>query len=193
MRATAKWTVTAFAAVGALVLGGVPLAVVNAVRDRGDVAMVAFGMVIALLGVCWAIWQTSEALTPPLTTLSSLNDPRLQSLRRRLAEDPAAFFGGFGTDEQQLREALVLHQAVLDRLRRQVAEEQSGGRRLIWENALADARANVARAQYAQRRLLAFIHAWQVREALRRARFHTLGGVTVCVLGVLVFISAAVH
>jgi hypothetical protein len=64
---------------------------------------------------------------------------------------------------------------------------------MIWQAALADAQANATRARQVQRRLLAFIHAWQVRQALRRAQVQTFVGVAVCILGILVFMSAFVH
>lgn len=193
MRATAKWTVGAFAAVGALVLGGLPLALVSTIKDRGDAATVAVGMIVALFGVCWAIWHTAESLTPPITILVDLHDPQMRSLRQLISRDPAAFFGGFGTDEQHLHDALVWHCAVLDRLVQAVAAEQVSERRLIWERALTVARANVARAQRAQSQLLAFVHTWQVREALRRARRRTFVGAIVCTIGVFVAMSATLH
>ncbi|MET8040661.1 hypothetical protein ABZU25_07320 [Micromonospora sp. NPDC005215] len=193
MRAAAKWTIAAFAVVGAFILGGVPVAVIGKLQDRGDAVAVAAGIMTALLGVSWAVWHTTEALTPPITTIASLRDPRLKRMLGIIESDPAAFFGGFGTDEKSLRESLVMHATMVSALSLRLAKECSEEQRRVWALALDDARANLAGAQYAQQRLLAIIYTWQVREALRRARLQTLTGVALSAVGALVFLSAVVR
>lgn len=190
MRATAKWIIGAFAGVGALLLGGMPLAAIGKIHGRGDAVAVALGILIAVTGVSWAIWHTSEALTPPVTTLAGLSERPLRPLRVLLETNPAAFFGGFGGTEPELRQHLIRDAAVVERLRHMIPRETSHERRLALEVALADAQDNLARGRQVQRRLIEFIHTWQVRQALRRARLHTLVGAVVSVVGILVFLSA---
>lgn len=64
MRAVARWTIMATAAVGGLLLGGFPLAAIGKVHGLGDIALAAGGLALAMVGVFWAIWWTGEVLTP---------------------------------------------------------------------------------------------------------------------------------
>jgi hypothetical protein len=64
MRVTAKWIIGAAAAVGAVLLGGAPLAAIGKIHGIGSAAEALAGLVIGLAGVGWAIWHTAEALIP---------------------------------------------------------------------------------------------------------------------------------
>jgi hypothetical protein len=105
MRTTAKWIIGAVAAVGAALLGGAPLAAAGRIHGFGHAAEAFCGLAIALAGVGWAIWHTTDALIPPVTTLTALETPQLAELRAQIAAEPSAFFGSFGGSPAQVQAA----------------------------------------------------------------------------------------
>jgi hypothetical protein len=190
MRTTAKWIVAAAAGASTALLGAAPLAALGKVHGIGDAVQAFAGLCLALAGLGWVIWQTAEALIPPITTLASLREPRFAGLRERMERDPGAFFGAFGdtvdelvTAAEQWRNAYVNTGELLDR-------EEDQVRRRILERGLQAAQANADQAGARLTRLVEFAHAWQVRERLRRARLHAFAGAVVAVLGAVVFATS---
>lgn len=196
MRATARWTVVAFAAVGGVMLGGLPLAGIGEVHDDGDLALASAGLTLAVLGVAWAIWHTAEALTPRLTTLRVLTGPtprerrELADLHAELEASPEAFYGPFGTTPAELDAACRLHGRVAANLEALLVHESDDRRRAEVSYRLTLARANAEQAGRRRRDLLELAHAWQVRGALRRARLHTMAGAFSVVAGAVMFLLA---
>jgi hypothetical protein len=211
MRATARWTIAALAGVAALLLGGAPLTAVGKISHLGDAMLAYVGLVIALGGVGWAIWQTGEALMPRVATLADLDDPELADLRATMAKDPTAFYGPFqecqgdgaqgvgrhgrkdpngATYHDGLRRAAARHGVVAAKLAVKAAAEEDPVRSRLLAQALEDARANAELAERLQRQLVEFVHAWKVRAAVRRARVHTLAAAAVIALGAVLFLSA---
>lgn len=191
MRATAKWTVAAFGAVGAALLGAVPAAAFGKLDTIGAVVTAGCGLVLALAGVGWAIWHTADALTPPVTVLSTIDE--LPELRAQIHGSPATFFGPFGGSVTELGAQRLLHATVGANLEAALPGETDAARRRAMEQALAAARANSRQALALQTRLLEFAHAWQVRAALRRGQIQAAAGAGVTVLGVALLLGAAVH
>ncbi|WP_189878557.1 hypothetical protein [Streptomyces bluensis] len=190
MRAVARWTIMATAAVGGLLLGGFPLAAIGKIHGRGDVALAAGGLGLALVGVFWAIWWTGEVLTPRFTTLRSLDDPSLADLRAEIEAAPELFFGPFGTTVDELVRSCRLHATVAVNLTERLARERDGDRHAELNRALTAARVNVAHSAARRRALLELVHAWQVRGALRRARVQTMLGSLLVVVGAVLFLLA---
>jgi hypothetical protein len=191
MRSTAKWTIAALGAVGAVMIGAIPLSTLGKLDGAADLAIASIGLVLGVGGVAWAIWHTSEALTPPVTTLSSLDSRELAPLRAYLERSPESFFGPFGASVDELVAQGGFHAQVAINLADAVALEKDPNRRQNLERTLADAQANASMARILQRQLLEFAHAWQVRAALRRARFHTMTAVGVTLFGVILVMIAA--
>jgi hypothetical protein len=213
MRSTARWTIAAAAAVAALLLGGAPLTAVGKIDHLGNALLAYLGLVIALGGVGWAIWQTGEALMPRVATLADLDDPELADLRATMAKDPVAFYGPFQECQEEwnhgggrhgrkepgafhgpyhdgLRRAAARHGVVAANLAVKAAAEEDPARSRMLAQALEDARANAELAERLQRQLVEFVHAWKVRTAVRRARVHTLAAAAVIALGAVLFLSA---
>lgn len=190
MRTTAKWIIGAAAAVGAVLLGGAPLAAVGTVHGVGSAAVAFSGLIVGLAGVGWAIWHTSEALIPPVTTLATLEMPQLAGLRAQIAADPAAFYGPFGASVQDVQAACRRFDTSAAHLAVMLAAERDPSRQRILAQGLADASANAAQARARLRWLLALAHAWRVRDLLRRARLHALVGAAAAALGGVLFITA---
>ncbi|MBT2212498.1 hypothetical protein [Actinomadura sp. NEAU-AAG7] len=191
MRATAKWILAASAAVGAALLGGGPLTAAGKVHGFADAALAYTGLVIGLLGVGWAIWHTADALIPPLTLPSSLDqEPQLKGLRERIAREPGAFYGPYGTSVADLRTALAFHRTVAANLAAALATEQDPARREVISAKIEQARTAVEMIQQRSRGVMELTHAWHVRAQLRRARFHTMLGAAVTALGAVVFLAA---
>ncbi|MFI6322772.1 hypothetical protein ACIBG8_34890 [Nonomuraea sp. NPDC050556] len=186
LRTVARWIIAAAGAVAVLLLGTAPLTAIG----KGDFLQALGGLALAMAGVGWAVWSTSEALMPHVATLGALDTRPLASFRALVAAEPEAFFGPFGTSTAELRRGRLLHETVAANLAVAIAGEQDPGRLRTLEQALTDARANVELARRLQRQLLDFIHAWQVRTAVRRARRHTMAGALVVVVGVVLFLTA---
>ncbi len=185
MRSTAKWTLAALGAVGAVLLGAVPLEAIGKLTSTGDFLLVAGGLVLSVGGISWAIWQTAEALTPPVTTIADFESAGLASLRAQLKRSPGTFYGPFGASASELVAACRFHESLAVRFAEAASSEPDLRRRHSLERASKDAQANVDLARGLQQRLLEFTHAWQVRAVLRRARLHTMMGVAVTVVGAL--------
>lgn len=190
MRSTARWIIGAAAATGSLLLAGGPLSVVGRLHGVGDSAAAGGGVLLALLGVAWAVHRTSDVLTPRVATFTDLGRPALRGLRELIARSPADFYGPFGADPDTLQRARTLRTAVRARLDAALVHEGDPDRRRTLEHALKVARRNAALAERTQQRLLALIHAWQVREALRRARRDTLLASLLVALGAALFFTA---
>lgn len=191
MRATAKWILAAAAAVGAALLGGGPLTAVGKVHGLGADLRAYGGLTIALLGVGWAIWQTADALIPPLTTPRFVDeDPALRDLRARIAKDPGAFYGPYGksmADLQAARAEFQARKAKLTALRHAATHDQQ---RHTVDTALAELTDAITSISTRTRVLLELGHAWQVRGQLRHARLNALAGAAVAALGAVLFLSA---
>lgn len=192
MRATAKWTIAAVAAVGALLLGGAPLTAVGKVNDTGDALAAFAGLALALVGVGWAIWQTGEVLTPRFTTVAELDRPAMSDLRGIIAQDKGAFYGPFGQSPGDLRAACRLHETTWANLAVARAKAEDEAEVRVLEQALDDARANAALARRLEGRLVDLVHAWEVRAALRRARVHTLVAMFLVAIGAVLFLTATI-
>ncbi|WP_433824600.1 hypothetical protein ACQP2E_20880 [Actinoplanes sp. CA-015351] len=186
MRAAARWTAAAVGAVGATLIAGVPLTALGRIENTGDAVAIAIGLAIAMVGVAWAIWHISEALTPPVTSLATYHRRETAGLRNLAATDPSALFGQFG-DLESLRDALRMRRRAVAALEAAVARNPT---REILVHGLEDARVNLAVVQQTSQRLLALMHAWQVRAQLRRARVHAVLGMLVVTVGVAIFLSA---
>ncbi|MEU6730279.1 hypothetical protein ABZ917_41810 [Nonomuraea wenchangensis] len=191
LRATAKWILAAAAAVGAALLGGGPLTAVGTIQDVPHAVAAFSGLLLGLLGVGWAIWFTADALIPPLTTPASLDtEPALADLRARIAREPAAFYGPFGTSAAELGRRLAFHQKVAANLAELLATDQDPARRQVLALHRERADAAVLAARRRLRALSELAHAWQVRAQLRRARLHALAGAAVTAAGAVIFLVA---
>jgi hypothetical protein len=190
MRSTAKWIVGAAAAVGAVLIGGAPLTAVGRVHGPGSAVAAYAGLVVGLAGVGWAIWHVTDALIPPVTTLSTLSSPQMAGLRAQIDADPGAFYGPFGSSVGDLQRTGLLFDRAAVRAAAMLAEELDPVRRRRLEQGHADAVANASQVRARLRWMLALAHAWRVRDQLRRARLHAFAGAAVAALGAVIFVAA---
>jgi len=190
MRAAARWTIGAVSAVGALLVGGAPLTAVGRIDDSGDLVAFASGMLIVIVAVGWAVWQTAEALTPPLTMIETLQDKRMANLRSQIDRSPSIYYGPFGHSWQELSGELQRHRKIAANLRSAHASETDPSRRTLWAVALSEAETSIALAMRLQNRLISLIHVWQIRSAVRRARLHTLIAMLIVSAGAMLILTA---
>jgi hypothetical protein len=184
LRSVARWTIASAGAVGAALISGGPLVAVGKVHGLTNAIIVGVALVVALAGVGLAIWQTSQVLTPFMTTPATLRDPALSGLREIIDAAPENFFGVAASSVDDL----LQHRTVAVRLGRMIAAEKNPDRRAILEGNMQRVQANIARTDPYVRWLLALAHVWQVQAALRRARMFTfLGGVIVAAAAVAFF------
>lgn len=192
MRAAARWTIGAVAAVGALLVGGGSLTAVGRIDDVGDLVAFAGGTLIVIVAVGWAVWQTAEALTPPLTTIEVLQDKRMSDLRIQIARSPSTYYGPFGHSWRELSGELRRHREIAGNLRSAHANETDPSRQTQWAAALVAAEANIALANLLQNRLISLIHVWHIRTVVRRARLHTLIAMLIVAVGAILLLTATI-
>ncbi|WP_327114294.1 hypothetical protein OHB12_34045 [Nocardia sp. NBC_01730] len=185
-RAAARWTIASIGAVGVLLLGGGPLTAVGKITDWTHAAWAGGGLLAALLGVALAVWQTSEALIPPMTTPATLTGPVIRQLREQLDAEPWYYFGSLATSVDDL----LRHRHIAAQIARQLASARPDERGTL-ERGLAVAHRNITRTDPCLRWLLVTAHAWQVREKLRKARRYTLLAAVLVIAGSVVFLRAA--
>lgn len=184
LRAAARWTIAAAGAVGTALIGGGPLVASGKVHGLGHALVAGAALLVALIGVGLAIWQTSQVLIPPLTTPATLAEPSMRELRKIINRAPGDFFGVVAVDIDDL----LKHRAIAVNLSKAIAAEQDPARRQALMSKLSQVLENAERADPYVRWLLATAHVWQIREALRRARWFTLvGGILVAVAAVAFF------
>ncbi|MFD9613936.1 hypothetical protein ACFWWS_31720 [Streptomyces sp. NPDC059083] len=184
-REAARWTLASAGAVGALLLGGGPLLAVGRIGDWTHALWAGGGLLLALIGIAWAMWQTSEVLVPPLTTPAVLASPALRGLREQLDAAPGYYFGSLATDV----EGLLRHRRIALEISRRLPTADAAERAVL-ERGLATAHRNIARTDPYLRWLLATAHAWIVREKLRKARRHTFLSAVLVITGAVVFLVA---
>ncbi|WP_426368403.1 hypothetical protein [Streptomyces sp. E-08] len=184
-REAARWTLASAGAVGALLLGGGPLLAVGRIEDWTHALWAGGGLLVALVGIAWAMWQTSEVLVPLLTTPAMLASPALRGLHEQLDAAPDYYFGSMATDV----EGLLRHRRVALEISRRLPTAEAAERAAL-ERGLATAHRNIARTDPYLRWLLATAHAWIVREKLRKARRHTFLSAVLVITGAVVFLGA---
>jgi hypothetical protein len=185
MRSTAKWTIAAFGAVGSALISGGPLVAVGKVHGAAHIAIAAAGLAAILAGVCAAIWQTSSVLTPFVTTPATVRG--LTDLTALIDANPEEFFGSAATSVRNL----LVHRRATAKLRRELAAETDQARRQTLGQNLARAELNVTRTDPYVRWLVGFAHAWQVQQALQRARRWTVAGGVLVVAGAVALLAVA--
>ncbi|MEU5157369.1 hypothetical protein [Glycomyces sp. NPDC021274] len=193
MRSTAKWMIAALGAVGASLLAAFPLGALNGVSNTTDLIWATIGLVLGISGVAYAIWRTAEALSPPITTLSSVNDDGLKTLRTLLDASPETFYGPFGNSVHDLVEKRRYYEHAVISISKLIASNEDSSQDLALQRALAEQESNARLARNLQKRLLEFAHAWQVREQLRKARIHAMAAVGVIIIGVVLIMIAAIE
>lgn len=179
--------------VGALLVGGAPLTATGRIDGVGDLIAFATGILVVILAAGWAVWQTAEALMPPLTTMETLYDERLSDLRARLERSPSTYFGPFGRNGRELAAELQRHRIIAANLRSAHANDADADRRARWADALAVAEKNIAHALSLQNRLVSLVHVWQIRSAVRRARVHTLVAMLLVAAGAMFVVVATTN
>jgi len=183
LRTTAKWTLAAAGAVGAVLISGGPLVATGQVHGYDHALLAGLGLLCALIGVAIAIWSTSRVLAPRLTTAGMLTTSRkLATLRNRL-----------DLDEDQVQAILARpaqERARAASLARQASAPKNRRNRPTVEYHLRRVNENAARAEANARRLLALAHAWDVQADLRVSRWFTLAGGLLVIVGAVLFFQA---
>jgi len=204
LRSAAKWTMAAAGGVGAALIGGVPLVAAGHVHGIWRAVLVAVALVVALIGVGLAIWQTSQVLVPPITTQATLREPQeakqlsgfrkwragrrlreLTKLRTMIDASPADYFGVLATSVDDL----LHYRAVAANLGVQLRSTRDPAARAVLEPLYRQVLADAVRAEPYVGWLLATAHVWQIRAKLRRAQWSLLGGVVLVAAGAGVFLA----
>ncbi|QKG19132.1 Conserved putative membrane protein [Actinomadura verrucosospora] len=185
MRAAARWTIAAFGAIGAALIGGGPLVAVGRIHGFGDALIAGAALLAVLAGVSIAIWKVTQVLIPPVTTPASLTGPETRDLREMIDAAPADFFGGVATGVDDL----LRHRMIAVNVNRALMGETDPRRRADLQRHLRRANANLARTDPYVRWLLAMAHVWQIRAALHDARRWCLLAMVIVAAGAVAFLT----
>lgn len=91
LRDTTKWFIGAFAAVGALLLGGLSISKLGSVETTHDLRLAALGAALGITGVIVAIYAASNVLTPKEILLDDLTEG--SAVGQMVASDPTYLRG----------------------------------------------------------------------------------------------------
>jgi hypothetical protein len=191
MRATARWTLVAVGAVGAVLISGGPLVAIGQVHGAGNTFRALLGLIIVVAGVGVAAWFTSQVLMPRLATPDMVRkSPELATLRRQINAEPAEFMGVVAATVDDLFDLHDQLRANALDLARQAAREKDPQRRAALDGHLSRMRAQEENVARYVRWVLALGHAWLTGAYLTRSRIATLGGGVIVALGAVLFFTA---
>lgn len=99
IRDVVKWIATAFAALGAALLGTTPLSPLASADVSSGQRLLLCGLAaIALLSVGFIVWRCTSMLAPQTTTVPRvIDDAEYLTLRQAIEDDPGAFLGAWST------------------------------------------------------------------------------------------------
>jgi hypothetical protein len=185
LRAAARWMIAAAGAVGAVLIGGGPLVAVGKVHGLGHAVIAAISLLVGLVGVGLAIWQTSLVLVPPITTASTLRHESMRGLREMIERAPSDYFGLAAVSVEDL----LRHREIAAQVYEQLKVARDPARQASLRRYLDRVQANLRRTNPYVRWLLATAHVWQIQAALRRARWCTLAGAALVAVGTVGLLS----
>ncbi|MFF3375772.1 hypothetical protein ACFYXF_22830 [Streptomyces sp. NPDC002680] len=185
LRAAARWMIASFGVVGAALVGGGPLVAVGKVHGLGEALVAGGALLVALTGVCLAVWQVSRVLVPPITTAATLDTPAARGLRELIDASPADFFGSAATGVDDL----LRHRAVAVNIHRALTAETDPARREHLRRHLTRAKTNITRTDPFVRWLLAMTHVWQIRVTFQEARRWCVLAVALVATGAVAFLT----
>ncbi|MCW2651665.1 MAG: hypothetical protein JWR32_2641 [Mycobacterium sp.] len=188
IRASAKWLVATFGAVGAVVFAGIALSDLGQVSD-GRLFVVAVGCaVLAALGVIYAIVAAGNIVTQSYVTLSTIGDSDEDS-----DEDTDMLAGLSASEFHQAWAAARKESRTVQEQRNAAYISSTSGmpaelsRKLVaaeWQRSLLEALAKPFLAQKS------FEH---VRDAYVSARIKIGGGALVTFIGIIGFVATTQH
>jgi hypothetical protein len=128
VRDTIKYVVAGFAAVGAILVGTAPLAGLGTVSG-GWWLPTLLGATIAVGGVIYAVWKSSDVLMPAVATLDDVGDPNatgeMANLRDKVLGGPDGLFRRWGGTVDNLRGKRELEYATLTSIRNYTAADET--------------------------------------------------------------------
>lgn len=195
VREAAKWLIASFAAIGAAMIAGSQLSSLGKL-DATDARfwLAILGVLLALGGVAWAIWQVVEVLTPAQADLRELgavtadSEDRLLWQVRSYLDGIPELFEGHANDVPGLRQAydqaLAERRTAIDDSRRH-PEDQARRQQ-------ADRASERARAVNGVVRQVLTVATWErLRRRFRAVRGGLFGAVAAAAIGIVLFAWAA--
>ena len=189
LREVTKWLITAFAAAGAVLVGTAPLAGIGQVADRGHLAAVVLGGVLALGSIVWTIFQAAKVLTPEYTTLDDIETVAdLEPFRELIDSDRRSFLGPWHDQAEPFSRQREDEWTALDDADRMLAELPANSpERAALEQARDDQRGWVELLEQYAGRLMAMGPYFQVLARFKVARTRMLWGALAAALGIGLF------
>lgn len=172
VRETAMWIVTSFAAIGAVLLGGIQLSNVGKLTEdvpEERISATIAGVVLAGLGVGIAIWFTSSVLVPFLNSFRTLD--KHQDVAKRVLDDKEIL----GLTYEQLKAGVTKARNDVEAAEGKSSEEYAAALALWkeWENSKQAA--------------LTVVGSELLADRFRDARVAVLAGVGLATLGLGLF------
>lgn len=170
LRATAKWIVTSFGAVGAILLSGIQFSNLGKLTaDVSDSRVVAaiVGVALGALGVSNAIWFTSAVLAPTVNSFRSIE--KHEKVVRRVLDDRELV----GLNYQELKDGIAEADRALLEAREVNQRDAAHAERMKWEES--------------KRAALFVIGTEILAERYRRARRAVVFGVALAAVGLGLF------
>jgi hypothetical protein len=176
VRDAAKWLLTAFAAVGAALLGGIQFSGLGALKDGALISGIG-GFLIGLFGVGLAIWWTSSVLVTRIVSVTPLQtDPeavRFLDANSDIVGQEYQSFGGF----IRAREAAW-------------AEWKAGRRPNTTDSQWAQVQVRLEHVEKVATRVARIWRFEKICRAFIRARALTFAGAVIAAIGMLLLTHA---
>ncbi|MEU1899150.1 hypothetical protein ABZ512_12275 [Nocardiopsis dassonvillei] len=192
MRVTARWLTGAMASVGVVLLSAGSLTLPGQVDGVESLLTALAGILVGLCGVGLALWSTSEVLAPRVTVFQDLQSRGARGLRKVISRSPEDFYGPFGTDPETFAREGALRRRVVRSLVEALEAGPDADSAALLRRQLAAAHANLELHRRMRQDILEWVHAWQVRAALRRARWCVMGAALLVVVGIGLTLVASV-
>lgn len=190
IRTTAKWLVTLFGGIAAVLVGTAPLTGVGDLSGDDRTVAMLFGF-IALVGLALVIWRVSNVLLPETTSLAeALTSGTLKDFRNQVDEDGWGYLGAWATTLEQFKNVRDLEFATLLDVHKRLADpELSEEDRESYEAAVPVVTKRVEALELTTGRLLAKGAYHEVRTRFERARRWLFVGGLIAAVGIAGFLT----
>ncbi len=190
IRDVVKWIASAFAGLGALLIGTAPLSGLPKIDvSAGSVLAVSGFAVLGLGSTAFIVWRTTDLLTPTALTLAEVNtDGRFQGLRTTIAAEPTAYLGSWAASLGAFVEARDAAITDLTQILTAESIERNDGKLASLKEAETAAKDRIDSAGRVTQRLLAVARFTDVSKKFNDAKLSLFVAASLVVVGMVGFL-----
>lgn len=190
IRETAKWLVTLFGGIGAVLVGTAPFTGAGDLSGDDLITAIVFGL-LALGGLTLVIWRVSDVLLPETTSLTeTLTAGTLKDFRTQVSGDRWSYLGAWAETLQDFKTARDLEFATFLEVDQKLRDPSlSDNDRAVYNAELPGLTKRLQTMELATARLLAKATYHEVRTRFIRARRWLFVGGLAAAVGIFGFLT----